>query len=167
MEYVILPKMLSHSINANLRDMTIDDLAEVMQIERASYSHPWTERMFRDCWQSRYFSYILELSHAVIGYAIIMAHKEEAHILNICIKAPSRRAGWGEWFLLELLSSMHKKKVQSVFLEVRESNWPAINLYKKCGFNEISIRKDYYPAECGREAALIFAKELLADFQEQ
>ncbi len=83
----------------------------------------------------------------------------EAHILNISVDPAEQKQGVGRK-MLEHLISIARGKAESVFLEVRPSNIHAIALYEDMGFNEIGVRKGYYPAEHGREDAIMLALQL-------
>ena len=83
----------------------------------------------------------------------------EAHILNISVAPNEQGQGIGRR-MLEHLIELATGKAETIFLEVRPSNVGAIALYEKMGFNEIGVRKGYYPATHGREDAIMLALEL-------
>ena len=86
----------------------------------------------------------------------------EAHILNISVAPDEQGKGVGRR-MMEILIETAKGEAETMFLEVRPSNPGAIALYQKLGFNEIGVRKGYYPAENnGREDAIMLALELFA-----
>jgi len=147
-------------MNAVLRPMQENDLPRVMEIERAAYPFPWTLRLFKDCLRMGYNASVLELEH-LIGYGLMSVAAGEAQILNLCVHPDWQGCGYGRYLLEHLLDLARQKEVKSVFLEVRFSNEAAIHLYHQTGFNQIGVRKRYYPnGEKGREDALIFAMEL-------
>ena len=84
-------------------------------------------------------------------------------MLNLCTAPERQSRGLGRHLLRALLKTARDHRVQRVFLEVRPSNPQAIALYHSEGFNEIGRRPRYYPAENGREDALVMALELLDD----
>ena len=144
-----------------LRPMTAKDLPAVLAIEEAAYQFPWSEKTFHDCLQNGYCSWLLVTGDDISGYAMMSIYVGEAHILNLCIKPMLHNRGLGcilLEYLLELAKTHHADKI---FLEVRPSNSRAIGLYKKLRFDEIGIRKDYYPSYFGREDALILTRPLL------
>lgn len=143
-----------------LRTMEQEDLEQVMDIEELCYSHPWTHGIFSDCLRVGYCCWVMELDGDVIGYGVMSVAAGEAHILNICILPDFQGRGLGRKILARLLSLAKDHRVDTVFLEVRTSNRVAQVLYESEGFNEIGQRHGYYPAENGREDALIFAKVL-------
>lgn len=142
----------------NTRLMTTADLREVMAIERASYPFPWTEGIFRDCLRIGYLCRVLiNARDAVTGYGVLSHGAGEAHVLNICVAAAYRRRGLGEAILLQLIDDARQLCADTLLLEVRPSNTTAIELYRKLGFNEIGLRKNYYPAaHNAREDAIMF-----------
>ena len=141
--------------------MTKFDLPLVMEIENQEYEFPWTQGIFNDCLSTlNYHGYLLKKDDELIGYAMISAAVSECHILNICIKSGEQKKGYGKLLLDYLLKQAKQLKAQQVFLEVRASNKTAINLYQNYGFNEMGIRKGYYPALNKREDAYLFAMEI-------
>ena len=99
----------------------------------------------------------------LVGYAIFRAVCEQAELLNFGIRREYQGRGLGT-DLLESTLSLLPKDVEEVLLEVRRSNVPAINLYTKLGFNEATIRRDYYPAAGGGwEDAIVMMKTLVSE----
>jgi ribosomal-protein-alanine N-acetyltransferase len=84
----------------------------------------------------------------------------EAHILNICVTLEKRREGIAAALLRYLLKVAKKNKAHIIFLEVRVSNNSAIRLYQSFHFEQIGLRKAYYPNKEKREDALVFACKL-------
>ncbi|MEK7990158.1 MAG: ribosomal protein S18-alanine N-acetyltransferase [Thiotrichaceae bacterium] len=144
-----------------LRPMLEADLTDVMLIESVAYPFPWTQRIFQDCFKKNYHNYILENNNILLGYALMLiAHPLEAHVLNICIHPDYQNCGYGRILLNYLLDVARSKVVEEVLLEVRPSNKAAIRLYDSIGFNQIGVRRNYYPAKNGRENALMFGLTL-------
>ena len=85
----------------------------------------------------------------------------EAHLLNLCIHPDQQRQGTGRRLLHRMLRVASERQADTVFLEVRASNTAARALYEDEGFGEIGQRRDYYPADSGREDAIVYAKALL------
>ncbi len=144
-----------------LRSMQEADLPTVMKIETTAYRFPWTLQIFKDCLRVGYSARVLELDYSLIGYGVMSMAAGKAHILNLCLHPELQQCGYGRRILKDLLALAKRKNVKSVFLEVRQSNQAAINLYHKAGFNQIGVRKKYYPkGDKGQEDGLIFAMEL-------
>jgi len=136
------------------------DVRPVMDIERRAYQFHWTEGIFRDCLRVGYCCWVLELEGIVAGYGIMSLVVGEAHLLNICIAPEWQRQGHGRLLLEHFMELARERGAGQMFLEVRLSNVAALNLYRESGFNEVGMRKNYYPAENGREDAMILAIEL-------
>lgn len=148
---------------AVLRAMREDDVDAVMAIEVRAYPFPWTAGIFRDCLRAAYPSWLLVRGEVIIGYGIISIAAGEGHILNICIDPLEHGRGHGRRLLRSLVQVARMHRAERIFLEVRPSNPRAIGLYFAEGFNEIGRRPRYYPANMGREDAIVMAMELLPD----
>jgi ribosomal-protein-alanine N-acetyltransferase len=155
----IFPDSVNRKDLMRLRKMTTTDLSEVLAIEKKNYPFPWEEDIFRDCFRAGYNCWVCEESDIVLGYSILSIGAGEAHILNISVDPKEQGQGIGRK-MLENLIDVARGQAETIFLEVRPSNPVAIALYENVGFNEIGIRKAYYPAENGREDALMLALHL-------
>jgi ribosomal-protein-alanine N-acetyltransferase len=155
----VFPDSMSRRDLMRIRRMTVSDLPSVAAIEKKGYQFPWGEDIFRDCLKARYDCWVCEERDKVLGYCIASVAVGEAHVLNLCVDPDEQGQGIGRKLLENLIDSA-RGRAETVFLEVRPSNTVAIALYENMGFNEIGIRKGYYPAENGREDALMLALEL-------
>jgi len=142
------------------RPMLEEDLQAIMQIEQAAYQFPWTEAIFQDCLRVGYCCWILEIDDNVVGHGVMSVAAGESHILNLCVHPDSQNSGLGREMLEHLLVIARHHLADTVFLEVRPSNEAAKRLYWGAGFNDVGIRSNYYPAESGREDAVIMARNL-------
>ncbi len=143
--------------------MRESDLAAVMRIEVRAYDYPWTYGIFQDCLRYGYCCWVFERDDCVDGYGVMSIAAGEAHILNLCVRPEVRRHGLGRKILNYLVDLARRHDADTVLLEVRPSNRAAVSLYHELGFNEVGTRRNYYPAENGREDAMILAKTLLRD----
>jgi ribosomal-protein-alanine N-acetyltransferase len=144
-----------------LRDMTEADLDAVLAIEREVHAHPWTRGNFSDALRSKYQCKVYESeADGMLGYAVLMLAVDEAELLDIGIAARHQRHGWGRKLLEEMLVLARRHEMCRMVLEVRASNLAAIGLYQSMGFTDIGLRRDYYPAENGREDAILMGREL-------
>jgi len=143
-----------------IRLMLPSDLKAVAQIEKSAYDYPWSHGIFRDCLLAGYYSLVVEVGGAVVGYGIMSIAAAEAHILNLCVHPHSQRLGYGRRLLTALLLKAQQSETNKVFLEVRPSNKAALGLYESAGFERIGIRPDYYQADFGREDAVVLASTL-------
>lgn len=143
-----------------LSAMSEQDLGEVMQIESAIYSHPWTRGNFSDSLRAGYECMTLRISGELAGYFVLMVAAGEAHLLNLSIAGAWQRGGLGSALLREASALAQRLGARNLFLEVRPSNHAAQALYRRFGFSRIAVRPDYYPADGGREDALVLSLPL-------
>jgi len=143
-----------------LRPMLESDVEEVMTIEEQVYPHGWTAGIFLDCLRVRYSCWVMEQGERIIGYGILSAAGGEAHILNIAIDPGFQGKGLGRSFMQFMLETARHHGADTVFLEVRPTNRIALRLYDSMGFNQVGLRRGYYPSDKGREDAIIMAREL-------
>ena len=144
----------------NIRPMRDADIPAVLLVEKDSYEFPWSAGNFVDSVHAGYSAWVYEIGGEIIGHAVLMVAVDEAHLLNITIAPGWRRQGLGRVLLGHVQDSARQQQVHSLFLEVRPSNRPAIELYEKSGFEAFALRKGYYPAREGREDALVMRKTL-------
>ena len=153
---------MSAAVNptTGIRLMQPSDLKAVARIEHTAYEYPWSIGIFRDCVLAGYYSVVLEVSGGVAAYGIMSIAAAEAHVLNICVHPSVQRLGHGRSLLNALLQRAQECDVTKVFLEVRPSNKPALNLYYSAGFVQVGIRPAYYQAPYGREDAVVLSLTL-------
>lgn len=162
----VFPDSVSKVDLMRLRKMRKADLAQILEIEAKNYTFPWSEEIFKDCFSVLSYSCWVcdDLEEKVVGYAILSVAAGEAHILNISVDPQTQGLGVGRK-MMEHLIEIAAKKAETMFLEVRPSNTKAQALYESLGFNEIGVRKGYYPAENNaREDAIMLALELIKAF---
>lgn len=156
-----LPAMPNDPDFLPLRPMTPQDMDAVMAIESSAFPYPWTQRIFLDCLKHGYSGWLYEQDGKLVGYAMMMFALDEMHLLNICIRPDGQGKGLGSRLLKTLERIARSANATTCFLEVRQTNFSAIRLYLNAGFNEVGLRKGYYPAASGREDAIVMAKTLL------
>ena len=144
-----------------LSPMTQDNLDAVIAIEQTAYSHPWTRGNFRDSLNPLFEAQCLWLDGELLGYFLAMHGVEEMHLLNITVAPAHQGQGWGH-MMLDALSLMSRHAgAQWLWLEVRQSNQRALQVYARYVFKQVSIRKDYYPAgRQQREHAVVMSLKL-------
>jgi ribosomal-protein-alanine N-acetyltransferase len=143
-----------------IRSMEIDDLKKVLEIEKKSFSDPWTyDIFFSEITQNRYARYfILEKNNEVIGYLGLWQKRTSFHITNIAVAEKFRRRGYANNFLKFIEKIAATRKIKKISLEVRRSNYIAQNMYRKYGFKVIRFLRNYYQIE--KEDALVMEKKL-------
>ena len=133
-------------MNIIIRKMTIDDIEQVIAIDRMSFSLPWPERSFRfeltdnpasRCW-------VAEMDGKLVGIIVVWLIVDEAHVATIATHPDFRRQGVAKKLLSHALRELSYEGAQSSFLEVRASNVVAQEMYRKFGFEESGVRPRYY-----------------------
>ncbi len=145
--------------------MTPADIARVVSIENTIYEFPWTPGNFSDSLQAGYHCWICVDQHAsaqhpLAGYAVVMVAAGEAHLLNLSVARAAQGRGLGAQLLDALMAAALAHSAHDMLLEVRPSNTAGRALYARAGFNQLGVRKNYYPAKDGREDALVLGRAL-------
>ena len=144
-----------------LRTMTPENLDAVMAIEQAAYSHPWSRGNFRDSLNPLFDAQCLWLGDELLAYFLAMHGVEEMHLLNITVAPAHQGEGWGHMMLDALSLISRNVGAQTLWLEVRQSNARALQVYERYGFVRVGLRKDYYPADRQqREHAVVMSLKL-------
>jgi ribosomal-protein-alanine N-acetyltransferase len=139
--------------------MEKDHLKQVIEIEKASFPTPWSEKMFLEELTSPLsFHFIAsqrkKQQDLVLSYIIFWMLKEEVHILNLATHPGFRRLGIAQSLLLFALDFSYRRGGVFYLLEAREKNQAALQLYRKTGFISRGVRKKYY-ADTGEDAILM------------
>jgi ribosomal-protein-alanine N-acetyltransferase len=133
-----------------MEDIAIEHLGkehipQAIEIERASFSAPWSMNSFMSELHNPHGVSLVALSGAIVaGYVLATCILDEGHILNIAVREAYRRRGVAGRLLQRVLDGLRRRGCRQVFLEVRASNTAAITLYEKAGFREIGRRRLYY-----------------------
>jgi ribosomal-protein-alanine N-acetyltransferase len=145
-----------------LEPMRASDLNAVLSIEYAIYPFPWTRGNFADSLENGYQAWVLrEASGTVMGYFLMMMAIDEAHLLNLTVRADLQGKGFGRFLLDKAMTIAGRNDMKAVLLEVRPTNQRALSVYQKAGFKTIGTRKNYYPAiDNTREDAIVMKREL-------
>ena len=150
----------SRKLEYQFRPMRMEDLDTIMAIEQHIYPYPWTRGNFKDALNSGHSAWLLMHNEAIIGYSLMMLVLDEAHLLNLSIAKAYQKQGLGRYLLEYMVEIAKNNQMANMFLEVRPSNLSAIALYENMGFNEMAIRRGYYPAANGREDAVLMGLAL-------
>jgi [ribosomal protein S18]-alanine N-acetyltransferase len=128
------------------RNMTVDDLDDVMVVELNSFTVPWSrEAFFNELTKNQFAQYlVVEVDQKVVGYCGVWIIVDEAHITNIALLPEYRGMKLGEALMAKVMELARAMGALRMTLEVRVSNERAQNLYRKFGFEEGAIRKQYY-----------------------
>jgi [ribosomal protein S18]-alanine N-acetyltransferase len=141
------------------------DLDHVLENEVRSYQFPWTRGNFSDCLSAGHECRLVLVDDVIIGHGILSLGPQEAHLLNVCVRRDQQGRGYGRGLVIHMLERAQVRGSQMVFLEVRPSNVVAVTLYHSLGFNEIGVRRNYYPAQKGHEDAQVMALDLTGQSQ--
>lgn len=143
-----------------------DDSAALVSLHREDFVRPWSEdefdRMIADPLVFGFAARELGRGHEPpVGFVLARRIGPEAEILTVAVARAARRDGIG-WRLMDaVLRALHAERAEALFLEVDETNHPAIGLYRKLGFLQVGRRPSYYRTADGRRtAALVMRREL-------
>lgn len=151
-------------MNVTIRKMTVEDVPAVVELDQKSFSLPWPERSFRfeltdnpasRCW-------VAELDGRVVGMIVVWLIVSEAHVATVATHPDYRRQGIGKRLLSHALLNLMREGARSSFLEVRESNLGAQEMYRKLGY-EVSGRRRRYYRDNDEDAILMSLASLNAD----
>ena len=140
-----------------IREMKVDDLQEIARIEESLYRSPWNVNQYKYELEENEFSYLFVLEHnnIIIGYYGFWVMFEESDITKVSIRKEFQGMKLSNILMLDCFNRVKLAGCNKINLEVRTDNVRAINLYKKHGFEEVYVRKDYYGKG---EDALILSK---------
>jgi len=141
----IKTKPTTRHISISFNKLSSVEIPSLLYIEERNSDDPWTQLQFTTSIEnSNNLCYCLSINGRTIGYLITMLAMDTADILNIGIDSDFKRQGYGTGLLNHLIEELKKKDIGEILLEVRAGNKSAIQFYKKQGFEEISVRKNYY-----------------------
>jgi [ribosomal protein S18]-alanine N-acetyltransferase len=133
----------------------LEDIADVMAIERTAYAYPWSERFFRQEMQVECArSFLAECEGRIAGYVLFWLLPGEIDIHNIAVHKDFRGRGLGRSLLENVILEARNRASARVTLEVRKSNAVAQRLYESVGFTISGVRKGYY-SDDGEDAFLM------------
>ncbi|MES2957603.1 MAG: ribosomal protein S18-alanine N-acetyltransferase [Pseudomonadota bacterium] len=145
--------------------MTVADLDAVLTIEKQAYEFPWTRGNFIDSLAAGYRAELLRHADGdLCAYCVAMAGVQEMHLLNLSVAPDWQHRGLARGLLDALVADSRSVGALWVWLEVRESNHRAREVYRRYGFDQIAWRRGYYPAAAGRrEDACVMRLSLSGD----
>lgn len=107
---------------------------------------------------------VIDASGSCVGFSLCRAAGPEVELLLIAIAAPARRRGFGSLLIETGVRDAVHRGASEMFLEVRENNAAARQLYRRCGFRDVGHRPDYYAGSAGERFAAITMRRELRDF---
>lgn len=128
-----------------LREMMIDDLEQVLEIEEELFSVPWTrEGFFTFLTRDDSMFLVVEEKEKILGYCGLLMVLDEGDVLNVAVRKDRQREGIGNFLMESLIRLSGQLGISTIHLEVRKGNETAIRLYERLGFERDGIRKGYY-----------------------
>lgn len=131
--------------NILITRVTENDIDDIILIENESFFFPWKRETFEAELMNTYSQfYIVKERDVSVGFIIYWDIPYEIHLINIAVRPEYRREGIGSLLLTQMINYARSSSKQIITLEVRASNYGAIQFYKRFGFKEAYIREKYY-----------------------
>ena len=127
------------------REMLVEDLEQVVDIEQNLFSVPWTKEGFLTYLMKKdTMFFVVEEKERILGYCSMMTVLDEGDILNVAVRSDRQKEGIGQFLVDSMLRMADMQGIRLVHLEVRQGNGTARRLYQRLGFKEDGLRRDYY-----------------------
>jgi len=129
-----------------IRPLAREDIEQVVAIESEAFTSPWQPATFEGLLDRDGIELLVmtDESGGVIGYAVLWCILDQGELANLALSTDRRGAGLGRHLLRSVMDVARGRGVEKLFLEVRASNRPAIELYRRFGFSDVGIRRGYY-----------------------
>lgn len=128
-----------------IKPMTPEDVEQVLLVEEACFSMPWSLENFQSIFRYKENYYLTAWDgEQIVGFIGLMAVAGEGDITNVAVLPSHRKQGIGDFLVSSMIRLAKEKEISKIMLEVRASNEAAIHLYEKYGFEFLCIRKNYY-----------------------
>lgn len=126
--------------------LTMERIDEVLEIEKLSFTDPWSREMFRSELEVGGGTYARMgvREGRLVGYLLAVLIEDEAHLGNLAVHPSERRSGVGQRLLDDLLGTARGSGITRITLEVRKSNENARKFYFRNDFIDVAMRKNYY-----------------------
>jgi ribosomal-protein-alanine N-acetyltransferase len=148
-------------VEARFEPLTEQHLDAVLRVEQRTYAQPWARTNFTDSLTSGYQAQVLLAEDILLGYFVAMKGVAEAHLLNLTVAPEYQRQGWARVMLDALALWAKGQGADWLWLEVRQGNLRALQVYESHGYRRVGLRKDYYPGSPGqREDAVVMSLRL-------
>ncbi|MDG6463412.1 ribosomal protein S18-alanine N-acetyltransferase [Glaesserella parasuis] len=135
-----------------------NDFDRLFEIEQQAHLVPWAKGTLLNSQGERYLNLKLSVENHIVAFTICQFLLDEATLFNITVDPAYQGKGFGKQLLQALIAQLQQKQITTLWLEVRASNTTAQKLYYSLGFNEVTVRKNYYPTQDGgRENAVVMA----------
>ena len=129
----------------SIQTVNLTDAYDLAEIEKECFSIPWSKKALEEsiC-EDMYIFLKAVINDEIVGYVSLYKSFDEGDVVNLAVKAVCRGKKVATLLMEALLQKCHTEGIKRILLEVRRSNLPAISLYKKFGFSEIALRKNFY-----------------------
>lgn len=143
----------------DIRELTIEDIPTLLEIEKEAFTRPWTQEMFEQELQNPLsHNLVIEENGEVIAYIGYWMVIDEIHLLNVAVKKSEQGRGLSRFLMHAMIVHGKDNGCASIVLEVRENNTPAIGLYTSLQFKPVGHIENYYPED--KQDAIIMRKDL-------
>lgn len=150
-----------------IRMMTVEDIDAVYDIQKESFTIPWTKASLKQDIEQNKLAHYFVLQRdmgEIIGYASLWRVLDEANINNIAVSKKMQDKGYGQMLIRHMIAFARQNQLSKITLEVRRSNYKAIHVYEKFGFERVGVRKNYYTD--GNEDAILMDLNLGDDHED-
>ena len=143
-----------------ISQMDSSSIKSIFNISELSFPISWSLESLQSELDNKFARYVvLKKGNSIVGYGGMWVIVDEAHITNVAIHPEARGHGGGDLIVDALFKICRKQKIKAITLEVRSSNFQAINLYEKNGFEKVSVRPHYYE-DNGEDAVIMWNRNL-------
>ena len=148
---------------ASVREATRADVARIAEIERISFSDPWSVEALETAMGLSHVRFFVAeegggSAARVVGYVVALVMSDEGEIADLAVDPAARRRGLGALLLARVMEEMDRRGVRALYLEVRASNVAALGLYRAHGFEAVGRRRGYYQRPV--EDALVLRRQI-------
>lgn len=144
-----------------MRQYQPEDCAAMATLAQQSMPYPWNEQAFMASYKAGHLGWVVELNANLAGYLVAANTVDCFELLSTCVDQNYRRQGIAKQLIDQLVCYARLHQVDRILLEVRVSNKMAIQCYQQYGFEQIALRRDYYPlSHDAREHGCVFALDL-------
>jgi [ribosomal protein S18]-alanine N-acetyltransferase len=138
-----------NGLAVQVRRATVADLDRIAAIEQASFADPWTDDALETAMNLAHIRFLVAkegggTGSRLVGYVVALVMGDEGEIADLAVDPSARRAGVGGLLLAWVEAEMARCGVRALYLEVRESNFAALGLYRRRGFEAVGRRRGYY-----------------------
>lgn len=128
-----------------LRDLTFGDLPRIIEIEQSCFSTPWQRSTFESLLHRADTDLIgADIDGLLVGYSVTWTILDQSELGNVAVLPEARGRGLGRMLIEAALGRVRARGARECYLEVRESNRLARDLYARLGFEAIGVRRRYY-----------------------